>query len=236
MEFSLYVAMAPMGTLPRELGYARFFCPFEKEIPQKEALPDGILPILTDSTPYAGQSAETLAQEWLPLLQGCPGVVLDFQQKGQPGVWDFVQEFRRLIPCPVAAPPEYAGTEGPVFLPPIPPDTPPEEALTPGQGREIWLDLAGCGRKLTLTPMGCRGEDWDAGEAQGYPEEALCCHYRVTKPQANTFQFLLWRGKTDLIRLMEKGNQLGVRRYVGLYPELSSCGFLPAHSAPGSDR
>lgn len=236
MDFSLYLAMAPMGALPKELGYARFFCPFGAEKPPMEGLPEGYLPIFTDSTPYAGQKPEDIANQWVPLLKDGPGIVLDFQKKGQPGLWDFVQALRRLLPCPLAAAPEYAGTSGPVFLPPIPPDILPEDALAPWQGREIWLDLGTAPRRLTLTPTGCRGEDWCAEEAAGFTDEALCCHYRITKPGTDKYQFLLWRSCADLCRLMEKANRLGVQRYVGLYPELTGCGFVKAQSLPGSGR
>lgn len=234
MDFSLYLAMAPSGALPRDVGYARFFCPFDEAV--QESLPEGCLPIFTDSAPYRGQAPEEIASRWLPLLQGAPGIVLDFQRPRQPGLWAFVQGLRPLLPCPIAPVPEYADSEGPVFLPPIPPDTPLEEALAPWQGREIWLDLGICTRKLTLTPMGCRSEEWISEEAAGFSDDRLCCHYRIEHPEADTFRFLLWRSGPDIASLMEQGRHLGVRRYVGLYPELIRWGFPTGPLPPDSDR
>ena len=127
MDFSVYLAMAPEQVLPEGLRKAFLFCPFEENgIP--ESLPVGCLPVLTDRTPFAQGNARYIIDCLSAIASGSPAVLLDFQRKGQMGLREFVQKLRSSLSCPVAAPPEYAGPAGPVFLPPIPPDVMPEEA------------------------------------------------------------------------------------------------------------
>ena len=235
MDFSVYLAMAPEQVLPEGLRKALLFCPFEENgIP--ESLPAGCLPVLTDRTPFAQGNARHIIDRLSAIASGSPAVLLDFQRKGQMGLREFVQKLRSSLSCPVAAPPEYAGPAGPVFLPPIPPDVMPEEALAPWQGRQIWLDLAPSAQKLTLTAAGCSSSDTAEVGTGGFPDAALFCHYRLETIQEDRVQFTLWRTGEDLSALTARLPELGVCGCVGLYPELNACGFVKAPPLPGSDR
>lgn len=231
MDF--YLAMAPEA-LPAPYGRARLFCPFAEILP--EYLPENGLPVLTDSTPYGNQSPEATAELLLPLVQNVKGVVLDFQREHQPGLRDFVEKLRVCLPCPVAAPPEYAGDTGPVFLPPIPPEEVPEGWLAPWKGKEIWLDFAPLAKTLILTPTGCTAQEGAEVRAPGFQDTALFCHYTIAVESSERVSFSLWRTEEDLKSLVSRLESWGVHSLLGLYPELTACGFLPAPFPPGSDR
>lgn len=235
MDFSLFLAMAPMDGLEDGVAHAMLCCPFEKDGTPPASIPPGALPVFTDSCAYNGQSPERLAKQWLDTAKGAPGILLDFQRPGQIGLTDFVQSLQSLLPCPVVPPPEYAGETGPVFLPPIPPDCLPEDYLAPWACREVWLDVAPSGKILTLCPSGCSAEERASPGDPALRDEALCCHYSI-RMEENAVRFCLWRTGQDLFRLTEKAKQLGVSHFVGLYPELTACGFLKGQSLPGSGR
>lgn len=231
MDF--YLALAPEA-LPSPYGRAWLFCPFTKMSP--DYFPENVLPVLTDSTPYGNQNPEAIAELLLPLVQNVKGVVLDFQRKHQPGLQDFVEKLRACLPCPVAVPPEYAGDSGPVFLPPIPPEEAPESWLTPWKKREIWLDFAPLAKTLILTPAGCTAQDGTQVSAPEFRDAALFCHYTVAVESPERVSFSLWRTEEDLKSLVSRLESWGVHSLLGLYPELTTCGFLPAPFSPGSDR
>lgn len=235
MDFSVYLAMAPEQALPEGLRKAFLFCPFE-ENGMPEFLPPECLPVLTDRTPFSKEKSIQLIDRLSSIASGCHAVLLDFQRNEQTGLAEFVQELGAALSCPIAAPPEYAGPAGPVFLPPIPPDVMPEEALAPWQGRQIWLDLAPSALKLTLTAGGCSSTETSETGTGGFRDRVLLCHYRAETILKDRVQFALWRTGEDLSALTARLPELGVCGCVGLYPELNGCGFLKAPPLPGPDR
>lgn len=187
---------------PAEAKAAWLVCPFAPGFQLPKPPKGGIL-IFTDSSPYGGQSPEDLLQGSEAWFVGSPGLVLDFQRPATPESRSFVEELRDTLPCPVAAPPEYAGA-GPVFLPPLKPHVPPEDQLAPWKDREIWLDLSPCPTELILTKAGCREAPGTIPASPGFEDRALLCHYRMDIPGETEARFTLWRTQGDLLALADR--------------------------------
>lgn len=211
MDISLYLAQLP-GEVPGP-DPAWLLCPFEKDFFLPE-LPGGIF-VFTDSIAYNGQSPEALFGDRLDLLQERKLLVLDFQRKDD-RLKAFVHTLRKLLTCPVAAPPEYLG-DGPVFLPPIPPDTFPQEAVEKWRGKELVLDLSPLPTNLTLTKTGCLRSAAGIPDGKHFFEDTdLLCSYRLETLSEESARFTLWRNKRQLL---EMAGQLGVTACVALKQE-----------------
>ena len=184
-------------------------------------LPKGSLLILNDRTPVHGHDPvrirETLEEAVTAL--GCCGVLLDFQRPDYEEAKEIARELLNL-PCPVCVSDIYAREHNcPVFLPPIPLTTPPEEYLAPWQGREIWLEAAACCAAITITESGCKETPYQSDGAFPFWDEALYCHYRIELLD-DSVRFFLSRNKDDLTRLLENSAVFGVTQAVGLWQEL----------------
>lgn len=210
MDISLYLAQ-PWGQ-PKAENTAWLLCPFENGFLLPEKC-DGIF-VFTDSTPYNGQSPETLFGDRLDILQGRPLLVLDFQRK-DPRLKAWVSALEQLLKCPAAAPPEYLG-HGPVFLPPIPPDTLPQAAVEKWKGREIVLDLSPLPTKLTLTKTGCLATAAGITAGRYFEDEDLLCAYRLDTLSKEKAEFTLWRRKEQLLEMAQR---LGVQTCIALRQE-----------------
>lgn len=185
-----------------------------------DTLPEGSLLILNDRTPMAGQSPEQIGQELLTLIEKfhCFGLLLDFQRPKTAQTEDLVHTLSDTLPCPVAAPPEY-GHSGPIFLPPIPVDVPPEQHLAPWCKKAVWLELSAGGMQIALTPEGAEKTPANIAGETPLRDEKLCCHYRMDI-QPERIRFLLKRTAEDLDDLLKKTQPMGVTAGVGLYQEL----------------
>ena len=186
------------------------------------ALPQGAMLILDDSTPMDGHDPELIRNQLSDLIQQyrCGALLLDFQRPDVPGQQALAQLLGDALPCPVGVSEIYAqGSSCPVFLPPVPPDRPLREYLAPWQGREIWLEAALDGIKLTLREKGCAAEPlWDFPE-DGLPDERLHCHYAI-ETAADSAIFHLWRTPSDLDELLTEAESKGVAKAIGLWQEL----------------
>lgn len=190
-----------------------------------QSLPPGALLILDDRTPLENLPIPEIGEALGNILTrfSCRGLLLDFERPGIAPQKALAAFLARQLPCPVAAPPEYAPEKGPVFLPPVPVDCTVENHLAPWQGREIWLDTGLCGLDLTLTPAGVISSPAAAPLPQGFYDEALCCRYTIQQtPQG--FLFRLGRDRACLQKLLARAEPLGVSLSVGLWQELSSLG------------
>jgi len=186
------------------------------------SLPAGSLLILDDLTPFCGHDPEEITRQVMPCIQEASpfGILLDFQRPENRDTAELASYLSEVLPCPVITSEVYAG-KGPVFLPPVPLSIPLQEHLSPWSGREIWLDLGCWGEILTLTGEGCKSaplSPWELPE-DGFPEERLHCHYRITVSEASA-EFILWRTADDLSALLEEAESLGVVGSVGLFQEL----------------
>ena len=190
-----------------------------------QSLPPGALLIIDDRTPPGDRPIPEIGETLQEILVrfSCRGLLLDFERPGIAPQKALAAFLARHLPCPVAAPPEYAPKGCPVFLPPVPVECTVENHLAPWQGREIWLDTGLQGLDLTLTPAGAVCSPAAAPLLQGFYDEALCCRYTIREtPQG--FVFHLGRDRACLQKLLARAEPLGVTLAVGLWQELSSLG------------
>ena len=229
MGITQYLAMTEQelsaGPPPPCLAYLG--CRFSESglagLPQ--SLPPGALLILDDRTPPGDRPIPEIGETLQEILVrfSCRGLLLDFERPGIAPQKALAAFLARQLPCPVAAPPEYAPENGPLFLPPVPVDCTVEDHLAPWQGREIWLDTGLCSLELTLTPAGAIYSPAAEPLPQGFYDEALCCRYTIREtPQG--FLFRLGRDRACLQKLLTRAEPLGVTLSVGLWQELSSLG------------
>ena len=209
---------------PEKLAYlACHFSPGGKGLSnQPHDLPPGAMVILDDSTPMDGHDPDLILKQLSELIQNqlCGALLLDFQRRDVPGQRELAKRLCSSLPCPVGVSEIYAeGLSCPVFLSPVPPDRPLSEYLAPWQSREIWLEAALDGIKLTLKESGCTAEQlWDLPE-DGQREERLHCHYTI-ETAADSAVFRLWRTKSDLNDLLTEAESKGVTKAIGLWQEL----------------
>lgn len=188
-----------------------------------EALPPDSLLILNDRTPIHGHDPQRIAGQLSGVLEAldCRGLLLDFQRPGVEETAALTRHLVQTLPRTVAVSDLYARElDCPVFLPPVPADTPLSGYLPPWKDREIWLELALDGEEITLTPEGAASGPLPLGPPtpEGTPEERLHCRYTVTVSE-NAARFTLWRTEQDLEALLEEAASLGVTTAVGLYQE-----------------
>lgn len=232
MAIDRYLAMtaAEIGAapaLPPGLGYmACHFSPYTTGLSNLPAsLPEGSLLILNDRTPIHGHDPERIAAQLTELIAQlkCHRVLLDLQRPGEAETIALVKKLANALPCPVGVSEPYAaGLNCPVFLPPVPPDTPVKAHLAPWEGREVWLEAALDSLYIHLTPDGASRSP-AAGPLSGtsHHDDTLHCHYHIhTAP--DHAGFTLWRTPKDLEELLKEAEGLGVTVSVGLYQEMGS--------------
>ena len=186
------------------------------------ALPKGSLLILNDRTPVFGHNPKQIAgqlEELVTQLE-CAGILLDFQRPGEERTQSIATAVAAL-PCPVAVTPAYAeGLDCAVFLPPPPLTTPLGDYLQPWQEREIWLEIAKEATLFRVDGSGCKEVSESAPFPCPHQDERLICQYGMAV-QADHIHFYLRRDAEMLQALMEKAADLGVKRFVGLFQELT---------------
>ena len=188
------------------------------------ALPKGSLLILNDRTPVFGHSPERISQQLAEAAERleCSGILLDFQRPGEERTQAITAAIAALS-CPVAVTPPYAeGLDCAVFLPPPPMTTPLQNHLAPWQGRTIWLEAALQQQCVRVDKAGSTALPWD-GDSLPCPhtDDLLHCAYR-TEVHSDHIDFFLCRDAVQLRALLEEGQQLGIRRFVGLYQQLGA--------------
>ena len=192
-------------------------------------LPEGSLLILNDRTPICGHDPELISAQLSLLTQkfSCGGLLLDFQRPKEPETAALVSHLLQHLPCPMAVSHFYAkDLDCPVFLPPVPLDTPAEEHLTPWAGREIWLDVALDGCALALTESGCTQTQLSETIEGGHADDSLCCHYQIEITPTSAV-FRLQRTESDLTQLLRRAEAHGITHAVGLYQELGDTKIYP---------
>ena len=230
MDIVHYLAMtaAEIGAnppLPPKIAWmACHFSPYSAGLSNcPRQLPPGSLLILNDFSPIHGHSPETAANQlrsWVEDFQ-CSGVLLDFQRPGNTETAALTEYLEGSLPCPVAVSHLYADSLScPVFLPPVPVQTPAAEYLSPWQGREIWLETALDAVKITLTEKGASFAPLPRADSEknDFRDEKLHCRYRISLSEDRA-EFLLYRVKEDLASLLGDAGKHGVTTAVGLYQE-----------------
>lgn len=230
MAIERYLAMtaaeiAACEALPDMLGYmACHFSPYGTGLSNCPAsLPEGAILIVNDRIPLRGHDPGQILVQLRELTEmlRCGSVLLDFERRGSGEAADLAELLAEELACPVGVSAAYAqGLPCPVFLPPVPCDTPPEEYLAPWSGREIWLETGLVGMGITLTPEGACPSPQFLFE-RNHPvhhDKGLHCHYQILAAGAVRFSF--HRRPEDLEALLKEAEALGVTRAIGLYQEL----------------
>ena len=189
-------------------------------------LPAGSLLILNDRTPICGHDPELITCQLTLLTEklSCAGLLLDFQRPDEPKTAALAAHLIHHLPCLTAVSHLYSkDLDCPIFLPPVPPDTPIEDYLSPWAGRDIWLEAALDGCSLELTESGPQIKPLADPFTDGHVDDTLCCHYQIDT--GSTVTFRLQRTKEDLKRLLDRAEPLGVTHTVGLYQELGNAPF-----------
>ena len=190
-----------------------------------EQLPEGSLLILNDRTPWWCHDPEKILDQLEERLRSlsCWGLLLDFQRPGVDQVADLVRLLATKLDYPVGITETYApDLKCPVFLPPVPLQLSVQEHLAPWQGREIWLEAAGDGACVMVTPEGSHTTPLLPREfpQAGFQEDALHLHY-ITRVAEDRAEFTLWRTGEDIAAILEEAEHYGVTAAVGLWQELS---------------
>lgn len=233
MAFVHYLAMTPAELSSRPLPDhpAWMACHFSGNVSGVTDLPKKIpletLLILNDRIPGYNADPDRIIRELLDTVTAftCPALLLDFQRPAKDSVRALAAALAQALPCPVPAPPEYAAEGQPIFLPPVPPDIPLQDYISPWQSREIWLETALNSAGILMTEDGSRHIGFSARgkESGGFSNDRLHCHYAI-ELNVDTPVFTLWRTPEDLRALLAEAETLGVHAAVGLYQELGSLG------------
>ena len=182
-----------------------------------KSLPAHSLLMVDDSTPFQNHEPEHIIRQLREAVCAleAQAVILDFQRPYDKDVQTFVCKLQKELSCPVAAPPEYAQGDSPVFLPPCPLNKPLKNHLAPYHGRSVWLDISPLPAKITVTPRGSHYEVLQDISKLPHWEANLCCHYNIDI-EAERIVFTLDR---DLERWLTEAEKLGVSTAIGLYQE-----------------
>lgn len=190
------------------------------------SLPPGTLLMLDDAAPVSGHDPALVEEQLREAVDrlSCVGIFLDFQRPQQEETAAMAWELCQRLPGLVTVSASYArGLSCPVCLPPVPCSVLLPEYLTPWKGREIWLEGALTKEVWEITPEGafCREVFGEAPPAQGFRDEDLHCHYRISEEE-NCLLFTLWRSREDLESLKAEAESNGVTAMAGLWQDLGS--------------
>ena len=182
------------------------------------SLPEDAMVILNDRVPISGHDPKYILQQLRNLRCGC--FLLDFQRPGCDETAALVKNLCAGLGRPVGVSQLYAeGLDCPVFLPPVPPDTPVDDYFAPWNGREIWLEAALDGVTCRVTPTGTQALPLPHHPDRGQSDPDLCCHYAIL-PGDGHVDFHIWRTREDLDELLQKAAPHGVTKAIGLWQEL----------------
>ena len=230
MAIDCYLAMtaaeiASCAQLPPGLGYmACQFSPDGTGLSDcPDSLPPGAMLILNDRLPVLGHDPNRVTAQLRELVETCKcgSILLDFERPGSKEAARIAAAVTNSLPCPVGVSALYARELGcPVFLPPVPLDTPLADYLSPWDGREIWLDAALDSMCITLTPEGANLSKSPplTDSSPVHYDSSLHCRYQIQTGDEVCFAF--HRRPDDLEALLEEADGLGVSCAVGLYQEL----------------
>lgn len=233
MAMDRYLAMTP-GELAKHPNIsaktAWMACHFSSSgtgisnLPQ--ALPEGSMLILDDSTPFNSHDPAVISRELRQAVEesGAQSVLLDLQRTVVPQVKELAEALASSLPCPLGITAPYARELNcAVFLPPLPLNQSLEEYLSPYASRKVWLDMAPGWGQLHILPQGNRYLPLPANAFVPGPfrNDILRCRYSAAVTEDGVV-FSLFRGAEELQMLLEDAQKLGVEAVLGLYQELAS--------------
>lgn len=222
MGFRRYLAVSPgeFGGNGPIAWMACHFSPYGAGVTNLPSrLPVGSAVLLDDSTPItAHHSPEVVAKMLLDGYENWEWLILDFQREVNPVGLEIAARLREQLPCPVAAPPDYADTGCAVFLPPPPLRQSLRDYVQPWKGRSILLEAALEWEGITIRADGFHHAAPRPLREPIHRDAERHCHYSIeVSDDAVTFQ--IQRTRADLEELLEEGAQLGLAGAVGLFAE-----------------
>lgn len=190
-----------------------------------EALPADSLLILNDRIPPHRHDPALILRQLCDTVEAlsCFGVLLDLQRPDCANTRDIAAVLTEGLPCPTAVSEPYARPLScPVFLNAPPLEQPLEQAVLPWQGRELWMEAALTARRIDITPHGTAvfpAEPALAPEGESFADPRLFCRYiQTVKPDQASF-FLYSTAETLQLQA-QRAQELGVKRFVGLFQQL----------------
>lgn len=191
-----------------------------------DALPEGAVLILDDSTPPAGHDPEEVAVQLNMLVQKShlQVVILDFQNPNQFPTEEMTAYLLSTLTCKVCVAAPYAKPHNcPVLIPAPMPHRSPQKHISPWRGREIWIEATLDTERITVTEQGSTITVLPYQEPEGhwFTEERLCCRYQIQELETQV-EFTLTRDMKMLKQLLENCQQLGVSYFIGLYQQLGT--------------
>lgn len=192
-------------------------------------LPDNALLMLNDQFPPNGHDLSVITQQLLKAVQSLhpKGILLDMQRPYCEQIQTLTNHLQAALPCPVAVTPKYAAKHnGPIFIPPIPPNNSAANYLKQWQGREIWLELDRTGISIEVTEQGSNVIPlYNTVKNPVFQDFDLHCHYHTTLyDQKAVFNF--FRTNEDISELLIEAQKYGVTLAVGLYQEMNGQFYL----------
>ena len=230
MAIPLHLAMTATETftdpLPEKIAYMA--CHFSSyglgisNLPTR--LPAGNMLILNDRIPIWNHEPAVVARQLAETVEefSCGWVLLDFQRPNEPAAAAVAAEVLKALPCPVGISHCYAAEfDCPVFLPPPPPDMPLGRHIAAWAEREIWLEAALETLRITVDRSGAVTEflPQQLPAEPFHRDEGCCCRYHA-EISDDKVTFTLSRGKEDLTDLLNRAEDLGITRAIGLYQQL----------------
>lgn len=181
--------------------------------------------ILNDFVPINGHDPDRIIGQLKEVMekQKCDSLLLDFQRESDETA-ALARAITEELPWPVGVSELFAEPLNcPVFLPPVPPDTLPEDYLKPWQNREIWLEAAMDGSVIVLTADGSSSAPLPHYEIPtgSHRDAYLHCHYSIDLHNEQA-KFTLFRTPEDLSELLEEATSRGVTNAIGLWQELGN--------------
>ena len=188
-----------------------------------ENLPQGSLLILDDSIPPDHPEPERILHQLTESIGKlhCEALLLDFQRPGNQEFPELIRLLQKGLSCPVGVSEPYGrDSDGPVFLPLLPPHRSLEDWIQPWEGHEIWLEVGPAPESASVTG---KGTSFSSPHTPLPPcphrHKKLRCHYGIELKEEEIL-FTLLRTSEDLKALTQDAEALGVTRTVGLYQEL----------------
>lgn len=213
-------------TLPRQLAYmACHFSPYGtglSNIPLN--LPKGSVLMLNDRTPAMGHDPVRIAGELAEAAQAleAEAVVLDLQRPGSKLCETIARECIKKLRLPVAVSEVYAkALDCPVFLSAAALWDTFKDWLAPWEGREVWAEAALLQASVQVAEDGSRYEEmpWEETDGEFLWDAEVYAGYRVCG-KGDQVEVTLRRNRKELELWMEKAEQMGVTRFLGLYQQL----------------
>jgi len=189
-----------------------------------KTLPSHSLLIVDDSTPFENHDAGYIARQLQETVcnLNVQAVILDFQRPPALGTKQLAAILGEKLPCPVAAPPEYAQNSSAVFLPPCPLHRPLKKHIEPFRGRQIWLDTTWMPVQVTVTASGSICESLPHFPECDLPHFSpeLGCAYGI-EIFGDQISFTLYRNPDHAENWLQEAETLGVQAAVSLYQEVN---------------